>query len=166
MSWGEPVTQVKPNHDLNEQEEKFVHSIVELGMTTAAAWRNAGYSEKSVVDAYRKRERLTQVVNRRVQKRLVSHAPVALKALADIMDDKSAPASVRLKASTEWLDRSGYAKVVEMRITDGEKPINELTPEELEEKAAKILKKMDMRNGPRTQHISSDLIEDGVIVDE
>lgn len=133
---------VSLDHVPSEQEEIFIHARVELGMNPKQAWLHAGYADHNNSDAYKKDKRLSPLIQKRVQQRLVSGAPKALSIIEEIMQDGSVASNTRLKAATEWLDRSGFSKTVEMRITEGEKSIDELSQEEIEARLKKKAKSL------------------------
>ena len=130
-----------PDYVPNEREEKFLDAYIVMGMNPTRAWAYAGYSDSSVNLAYQKVKRLGPIIAKRINQKLVSHAPIALKVLSDVMEDEDVNPATRVKAATEWLDRSGFSKTVEMRITDGEKPVDEMSEEEIQQRVASLVKR-------------------------
>jgi hypothetical protein len=135
---------VSPDYEPNEREQQFLHGIVDLGMSPRKAYEYAGYAFSRTAP-YLKARRLAPIIGKYVQQRLVGNAPVALDVMYQLMTDENVPPSVRLNASKEWLSRSGFSPTVEMRITEGERGIDEMSEEELAVRARKLLKKLQVK---------------------
>jgi hypothetical protein len=67
------------------------------------------------VDYYSPSE-LTDAVDREVATNLTRLVPKAVATLEDVMDDMDAPQGVRAKAADSVLDRTGFAKGVDIRV--------------------------------------------------
>lgn len=121
-----------------ELQEAFVEAFVANGGNSAKAARQAGYSVKSArqIGGRLSRNPAIQKLIHAEQQRLIGGnlCSKALGVLERILDDPSAPYGARVDACRLVLDRGGHAagRAVEPQHTQ-DKPMNELSIEELEE---------------------------------
>jgi hypothetical protein len=73
------------------------------------------HARKLGVDYYSPAE-LSEATDREVAGSLTRLVPKAVKTLEDTMDDPDAPPGIRAKAADSVLDRTGYAKGVDVRV--------------------------------------------------
>lgn len=123
-----------------EKRKLFVEHYVQSGQAKAAAIA-AGVPEKSAAVVgcrWLKSEEVIQQIREQSSVFLTEMAPIALTTLKELIEDPDTPASTRLQASRDILDRSGLIppKRSEMTVNVASRKITELTREELEAIAA------------------------------
>lgn len=125
----------------DELEQRFIYFIVERGMSAVDAHIEAGYSPKTApTNATKRRARLAPQIHKALQSRMVSGATLAVDTLIGFLSDESVSHNVRLKAATELLDRSGYAKRVEIDLGIEHRAIDEMSKDEIRERIKGRLK--------------------------
>jgi phage terminase small subunit len=100
---------------LNQTEQKFVEAFVKHG-DRAAATKAAGVSRERGRQII-KEPRVMAAIEAKNREKLQSGAVVALGVLEELMVNSSSE-SVKLKAATDWLDRSGYRPEHNFRSAD------------------------------------------------
>ena len=119
-------------------QNKFIQSIVYDGVSGTEAARRAGYSHASA------RQTASQLLAQKSVQEAIRNeqfkylngtlASKALKTLEQIIDDKTAPHGAKVQASIAILERSGlHHNVQAQKIKDADKPLHEMTIEELDE---------------------------------
>lgn len=119
---------------------RFVEAYVRHGNATQAA-REAGVPVKGArVTAYRwlRDPRVAEAVRHEIDRVIADYGPMAVKVLAELMQDPDVPAQVRAGCARDLLDRAGHIppKRVDVAVDWTTKPLRYLTREELERIAA------------------------------
>lgn len=136
--------------DLNEQESAFVDSYMESGDPKTAAL-SAGYASSTAGNASRVlllRPSIAWAVAVETRKRLVSHAPMALRVLAHLAEFAESE-KVQADCAKDLLARAGHvAPRADIDRTSAETPLNEQTTEELRALAARLAGEIAARAKP------------------
>ena len=130
----------------NEREQLWLYAYVELGMSVVEASDYAGYKDIDGKYTFKRAQKLAPQIQKLVQSRLRTGAPLALSVLEKIMKEKKTPPATKLKAATEWLDRSGYSKQVDFTFEDKSKKIEDFSPDELRDAIFRKAKRVGMVN--------------------
>lgn len=121
---------------LTQQQRDFAAQMVLTGGNGAEAARRAGFATDSAPQAAYRLMRLPhiQATVRTEQERILKGhlASKALYVLEKIMDDENAPAGARVDAAKTVLDRAGLPALRQTEITVLEKPMGEMSAQELE----------------------------------
>lgn len=122
------------------KRERFIEGYVRHGNATRAA-REAGVPAKGArVTAYRwlRDPRVAEAVRHEVDRVIADYGPMAVKVLADLMQDADVPPQVRAACARDLLDRAGHIppKRVDVSFDWTMKPLDQMTREELERIAA------------------------------
>lgn len=125
---------VADDYEPSDRERMFIYHYVVDGMSAHEAAKEAGYTSSVKSDSYKRLQRLAPLIRKEVTSRMMGGAAKALSVLYSVMTADETPPSVKVKAATEWLDRSGYSKTVEVKFDDVTKQLEDYTAEELQEK--------------------------------
>ncbi len=122
------------------KRERFIEAYARHGNATQAA-REAGVPAKGArVTAYRwlRDPRVAQAVRSEIDRVIADYGPVAVKVLADLMQDPDVPPQVRAGCARDLLDRAGHIppKRVDVSFDWAAKPLEKMTRQELEAIAA------------------------------
>lgn len=122
------------------KRERFIEAYVRHGNATQAA-REAGVPAKGArVTAYRwlRDPRVAEAVRNEVDRVIADYGPMAVRVLADLMQDADAPPQVRAACARDLLDRAGHIppKRVDVAFDWATKPFEQMTRAELERIAA------------------------------
>ena len=99
------------------------------GYAPKEAWVRAGYSEGQSRQAMHKLRTNWRLVDKMIDERIGSHAPLALNVVVDLMKNAKSE-TVRLNAAKDILSRAGKDKPVQ--ITHSTKEPEDLPDEELD----------------------------------
>jgi len=118
----------------------FVESYARHGNATRAA-REAGVPAKGArVTAHRwlRDPRMALAIRTEIERVIADHGPMAVKVLADLMQDPEVPPQVRASCARDLLDRAGHIppKRMEVAFDWATKPFEKMTRAELEAIAA------------------------------
>jgi len=83
------------------------------------------HSQALGIDFYSPPE-TAEVIARETSGNLTRLVPKAVQTLEDVMNDKDAPAGIRAKSASDVLDRTGYARGVDVRV-DGQVNVIDVT---------------------------------------
>jgi phage terminase small subunit len=119
-----------------QQQKDFAVQMVLTGGNGAEAARRAGFAADSAAQAAYRLMRLPHVqatVRMEQERVLKGHmASKALYVLEQIMDDENAPAGARVDAAKTVLDRAGLPAVRQPEPIVLEKPLGQMSVQELE----------------------------------
>lgn len=150
---------------LTDKQETFVEHVIN-GIDRTKAAELAGFAFPSR-DSYRlmQNPRITAAIHAATRQHVESAAPLAVKTLVRLMDEKYAP-SVQLGAAKTLLDRAGITESANKTNDLGGKSLMEMTLDELQDAYAKLASQRDsLANGapsPGTIDAqATDIIDEG-----
>ena len=113
--------------NLTEAEAAFVRAIA-AGESPASACRIAGFAEE---DAWKvtRRPQIAAAIHQEVSRAIVADAPISLKVLKEIRNDKGAPARTRADIGLKLLAMAGHGQ--EKTRSDDAKPFSAMSAAEL-----------------------------------
>lgn len=133
--------QAKPYEDLPSKQQAFIDRYLVHG-DRDRAYVEAGYKpgRRSLKPAaYALYRKLQDTIQVEIDKRIGRHAVLALAIVKQLMEDEKQPGSVRLNAAKDYLNRAGYDKPVESRVTIDD--LRDVDNDEVNDEIQALLKK-------------------------
>jgi len=130
---------------LTEQQATFVRHIG-AGESPVRAAEMAGYSEGQIAHALLRNPNVLRAVHIETARLLVADGPTNFKVLRKIRDDETAPKGVRADVAIKLGRLAGHVEPTKAAETH-EKPLSEMTAEELRQYVERSQREIDRMEG-------------------